>query len=51
MGRKKKIKKIVRGRKKRIVLKKPLTRSTYKSNVFKTNDIKAKIKKVLKQPT
>ncbi len=51
MGRKKKIKKIVRGRKKRIVLKKPLTRSTYKSNVFKTNDIKAKIKKILKQPT
>ena len=53
MGRKRKIKKIAiaRGRKKRTVLKKPLTRNTYKSNIFKTNDVKVKIKKVLKQPT
>ena len=54
MGRKKKIKKtkkITRGRKKIKVLTKPATRSTYKSNFFKTNDVKVKIKKVLKQPT
>ena len=55
MGRKKKkIKKTTRKnktRKKRVVLKKSVTQNTYKSNVFKTNnELKVKIKKILKQP-
>ena len=56
MGRKKKkIKKIKnknKTRKKRVVLKKLVKQNTYKSNVFKTNnELKVKIKKILKQPT
>ena len=54
MTRKKKIKKAVRinkTRKKRGVIKKFVTQNTYRSNVFKTNEVKVKIKKVLKQPT
>ena len=53
MGRKKnkkKIKKIGKIRKKRTVLKKTISQSSYKSNVFKAGDVKVKIKKVLKQP-
>ena len=55
MGRKKKkVKKTTRTNKtskKRVVLKKLVTQNTYKSNVFKTNDVKVKIKKILKQPS
>jgi len=50
--RKKKVKKINKIKKKALVLKKPVSESAYKSNVFKSNnDVKIKIKKILKQPT
>ena len=48
MGKKKKIRRI---RKKKVVPKKLATQNFYKSNVFKTNEEKAKIKKILKQPS
>ena len=47
---KKKIKKIKKDKKK-IVDKKPIAQNIYKSNVFKTNEEKIKIKKITKQPT
>ena len=47
MGRKKKNKKIKKIKKTKV---KKDTPNTYKSNVFKSNDEKIKIKKVLKQP-
>ena len=48
----KKVKKINKIKKKALVLKKPVSESAYKSNVFKSNnDVKIKIKKILKQPT
>ena len=47
---KKKIKKIKKDKKK-IVDKKPIAQNIYKSNVFKTNEEKVKIKKITKQPT
>ena len=49
----KKIKKTIRinkSRKKKVVLKKQVAQRTYKSNIFKTNEEKVKIKKILKQP-
>ena len=51
--KRKKIKKTTRiskSQKKKVVLKKQVAQSTYKSNVFKTNEEKVKIKKILKQP-
>ena len=52
--KRKKIKKTIRiskSQKKKIVLKKQVAQRTYKSNFFKTNEEKVKIKKILKQPT
>jgi len=46
----KKIKKIKKGKNK-IVGKKLIAQNKYKSNVFKTNEEKIKIKKITKQPT
>ena len=57
MGRKKKIKKTkkkikkTRKNKEKILGKKLVTQNIYKSNVFKTDEEKAKIKKIVKQPT
>ena len=54
MTKKRKSKKLTRiGKIKRrkIVPKKSLTQSTYKSSAFKTGEEKVKIKKILKQPT
>ena len=58
MGRKKtkKIKKIkktkkARRSKKKLIVKKRVVQGAYKSNVFKTNEEKIKIKKIIKQPT
>jgi len=51
--KRKKIKKTTRiskSQKKQVVLKKQVAQRTYKSNVFKTNEEKVKIKKILKQP-
>ena len=50
--KKKKVKKtkISKTKKKKIVLKKPAEQTTYKLNVFKSNEEKVKIKKILKQP-
>ena len=51
--KRKKIKKTTRiskSQKKKVVLKKQVAQRTYKSNVFKTNEEKVKIKKILKQP-
>ena len=51
--KRKKIKKTTRiskSQKKKVVLKKQVAQSTYKSNVFRTNEEKVKIKKILKQP-
>ena len=53
LRKKKKVKKITRinkTKKKRVVLKKSAVQNTYKSNVFRTSDVKVKIKKILKQP-
>ena len=54
MARKKrkirKITKINKTKKKRVALKKTVAQNTYKSNVFKTTEVKVKIKKILKQP-
>ena len=47
----KKLPKINKTKKKRDVPKKLVTPETYRSNVFKTNEEKVKIKKVLKQPS
>jgi len=55
MGKKKKIKKKKVKKnlkvKKKIIAKQSTAASSYKSKIFKTNDEKIKIKKVLKQPT
>ncbi len=54
MARKKKIKTIkkkIKKDKKKISDKKLATQNTYKSNIFKTNEEKVKIKKIIKQPT
>ena len=48
MGRKKK--RIRKTKKKKIISKKLVTQSTYKSNIFKPGEEKVKIKKILKQP-
>ena len=51
--KRKKIKKktiISKSQKKKVVLKKQVAQRTYKSNVYKTNEEKVKIKKILKQP-
>ena len=47
---KKKIKKISKTKKKKIISKKLVQQYTYKPNVFKTDEEKVKIKKILKQP-
>ena len=49
MGRKKK-KKIKKIKKEKAVSKKSTAQSTYKTNVFKSNEEKVKIKKIAKQP-
>ena len=46
----KKIRKISKTKKKKIISKKLVQQNTYKSNVFRTDDEKVKIKKILKQP-
>ena len=51
MPRKKKIKKKIKKRKGKIVFKKSTVQNIYKSNTFKTNEEKIKIKKIEKQPT
>ena len=56
MGRKKRKKikktaKVSKITKKKAALKKPAAQGTYRPNVFKTNEEKVKIKKILKQPT
>ena len=51
MPRKKKIKKKIKKRKGKIVFKKSTVQNVYKSNTFKTNGEKIKIKKIEKQPT
>ena len=48
--KKKKIKKINKTKRKKIVSKKSTQQNTYKPNVFKADDEKVKIKKILKQP-
>ena len=52
MIKKNKNKKIIKTKKKKnkIETKKPIGRANYKANVFKTNEEKVKIKKILKQP-
>ena len=42
--------KIIKAKKKKIIAEKPITQNTYKSNVFKANELKTKIKKITKQP-
>ena len=57
MGRKKKINKInkkkikFKKRNERVLTKKIVKHSNYKSNIFKSNEEKIKIKKITKQPT
>ena len=51
MPRKKKIKKKIKKRKRKVVFKKSTVQNAYKSNTFKTNEEKIKIKKIGKQPT
>ncbi len=54
MGRKKKIKKLKKiknKKKKKIFTSKAVAQNTYKSGNFKTNELKVKIKKIVKQPT
>ena len=46
----KKIRKISKTKKKKIISKKLIQQNTYKPNVFKTDEEKVKIKKILKQP-
>ena len=55
MATKKKIKKIAKvkktsKKKEKTLIKKPVGRGAYKPNVFKTNEEKIKIKKIVKQP-
>jgi len=51
MPRKKKIKKKIKKMKRKVVFKKSTAQYAYKSNTFKTNEEKIKIKKIEKQPT
>jgi CarD family transcriptional regulator len=53
MIRKKKRKKIkkIKKRKEKNIVKKTILRSSYKTNIFKTNEEKIKIKKIVKQPS
>ena len=46
----KKIRKISKTKKKKIISKKLVQQNTYKPNVFRTDEEKVKIKKILKQP-
>ena len=48
--KRKKIKKISKTKKKKIISKKLVQQKNYKSNVFKADEEKVKIKKILKQP-
>ena len=48
--KRKKIRKINKTKKKKIISKKLVQQYTYKPNVFKTDEEKVKIKKILKQP-
>ena len=49
--KKRKIIKKIKKRKEKNIVKKTILQSSYKTNIFKTNEEKIKIKKVLKQPT
>ena len=49
--KKRKIIKKIKKRKEKNIVKKTILQSSYKTNVFKTNEEKIKIKKILKQPT
>ena len=51
MPRKKKIKKKIKKKKRKVIFKKSTVQNIYKSNTFKTNEEKIKIKKIEKQPT
>ena len=51
MPRKRKIKKKIKKKKEKVKFKKSNEQNTYKQNVFKTNEEKIKIKKIVKQPT
>ena len=51
MPKKKKSKKVKKTKKVKIASKKTIVQNTYKTNVFKSNEAKVKIKKVIKQPT
>ena len=53
MGRKKKIKKnkTIKKKKEKIFVNKAKTQSAYKANMFKSNETKIKIKKIIKQAT
>jgi CarD family transcriptional regulator len=48
--KRKKIRKISKTKKKKIISKKLVQQNTYKPNVFRSDDEKVKIKKILKQP-
>ena len=49
--KKRKIIKKIKKRKEKNIVKKTIWQSSYKTNIFKTNEEKMKIKKILKQPT
>jgi len=49
--KKRKIIKKIKKRKEKNIVKKTILQSSYKTNIFKTNEEKIKIKKILKQPT
>ena len=49
--KKRKIIKKIKKRKEKNIVKKTILQSSYKTNIFKTNEEKVKIKKILKQPT
>jgi len=49
--KKRKIIKKIKKRKEKNIVKKTILQSSYKTNIFKTNEEKMKIKKILKQPT
>ena len=51
MPRKKKIKKKIKKKKRNVLFKKSTVQNAYKSNTFKTNGEKIKIKKIETQPT
>ena len=47
----KKVKKIKKNKNIKVAAKKPIAQNTYRTNIYKPNELKIKIKKVLKQPT